>query len=695
LGQTRTLNIAIGVSALVAVVAATFAVVELRRISIPSTVDIPVPTDTVRLTDGVAGGSIRDGLPRYERHWDGQPPGAVLVAAPSGAVLAAAAFSDPTFDENSSAVRFADGEVRFKLPARQWTSSAPLLIRCEAVQPRRSFIVWSSVAALASIAFMVLLAMKQRGIERLGSLLFIAIACGTFASVYPGAPVRVDEVGDEAALNSFAAASDHPERFALDRLLSDPSVYQWYTPAYVRTIRVFKSLGFHYQTANAFLGGGAALLFLFGLRRLFTTVSGRADVALAATLALGLAFDETMPPGGEYWSILQVLPRTIFAAFMPWVLVLAMATAGKPRRWWIPCVAASLLLHIHPLSAPALAAAILLALVVASDEPIRARVVGAALAVAAVVVTMLPYALVYISHYTPAATVDAAMNARALELVQGSFAHTRLGLVLRQLAIHRLTTLRILVDVFAVVLLVRGSMNRTTKFFLGLVAGYAIVSFALPAIDSAVAGYFGRRQLEYEFVRNIRYLDLLAVLGVAIGVSVWKGSRTQARVAVWAGALCAVLAFGPGWFHTARMAAGRSRLSWRILNGHPDVESASAQEAIRALVALRAPTERVAGPMGLRQFDVPLAWTSRDVAAQSYAVTPGLIESAAVMPQVEAIVARPLTAHAVGEVSSTLQAPLLLVRRSQMDSTIESASFVLFRNRVYAVLRAAPTAAHN
>jgi hypothetical protein len=287
------------------------------------------------------------------------------------------------------------------------------------------------------------------------------------------------------------------------------------------------------------------------------------------------------------------------------------------------------------------------------------------------------------------------MNARALELVQGSFAHTRLGLVLRQLAIHRLTTLRILVDAFAIVLLVRGSLNRSTKFFLGLVAGYAIVSFVLPAIDSAVSSYFGRRQLEYEFVRNIRYLDLLAVLGVAVGVSTWRGSRTQARVAVWAGALCAVLAFGPGWFHTARMAAGRARLSWRLLNGQPDVESGAAQEAIRAVLALRAPTERVAGPMGLRQFDVPLAWTSRDVAAQSYAVTPGLIESAAVMPRVETIVARPLTAHAVAEVSSTLQAPLLLVRRSQMDSSIESAPFVLFRNRVYAVLRAAPPAAQN
>ena len=69
------------------------------------------------------------------------------------------------------------------------SAGAPLVLRVEAVPPRGRFILWSGVAAVAVLAFMVLIALRGRGVHLAGSLVFIAVAAGIFTSVYPGAPV--------------------------------------------------------------------------------------------------------------------------------------------------------------------------------------------------------------------------------------------------------------------------------------------------------------------------------------------------------------------------------------------------------------------------------------------------------------------------------------------------------------------------
>ena len=231
--------------------------------------------------------------------------------------------------------------------------------------------------------------------------------------------------------------------------------------------------------------------------------------------------------------------------------------------------------------------------------------------------TALPFAVVYLRHYAPP-HIDGATAARGLELTRLAFSDQRVGLVARQLLAHRIMTLRIVLDVLALALLIRAPFDKCVRFYLGLFVGFAIVTFAFPFVDAAVAAYFDRRQLAYEFPRNVRYLDLFLAGALAVGVRGWRGSRPQAIGALAAAAVCAVIALGPGWLLTARLIAGRTRLSWRILNGRPDLESGAAQEAIRAVRALRDPSERVSGPVGLRQFDVPISWIARDITSLSY-----------------------------------------------------------------------------
>lgn len=671
------------------VLASVLAVVNLREITDAPTVDVAVPATSIRIDGGVAHGTVREGLPPFALHWDGQPPEAVLVDASSGAVLAATALSDRTFEQNRSAVRFTDGEVRFTLDERRLTPRTRLVVRCESVRPRTRFYAW---AALALALMLVVLARSicgrnQSRIRLAGSAIFLALALATFTSEYPGVAVRVHEDLDEAMLNSIASGRDHPELFTLDKFLADPSNYSWYTPTYINAIRVFRHLGFHYRTSSAFFGFGAVLVYLFGLRRLFTKILGREDYALAATVAFGLVFDQRVPPPGEFWSMIWILASTVFSAFVPWIVLLAMWALPTPRRWWIPCLVVGLMVYVHPLSTLVLAGAVMTALVVASDEPIAARASGVLIAGAAMAAAMAPYLFTFLGHYAEPRVLEPSIAARSLELVRATFATLRPGVVLGQVLWFRLVTLRLVLDAIAVVLLVRSRFDTCVRFYVGIAAGLALVTFGLPLVDGAVASYLGRRQILYELTRGVRYLDLLLVFGLAVGVRGWRGTRTTAAMLATAGAVCAVFAFGSGWISTARSLAGRTRADWRILNARPDAETRAAQETILAVRALRARNERVAGPHSLREFGIPLVWIRRDMLTMAYSLSPSLVESADVLSRAEPLQAQTLTTESLQQLASILEAQLFLVRIGQLDPALLDTPRVLFRNDVYAVVK--------
>jgi hypothetical protein len=680
--------------------AVVLAITNLRAISEPALVDVVVPASALLVDGELVRGQVREGLPPYVLHWDGQPPSAVLVDSERGTVLAAAAFSDQSLNRQRNAVRFTDGEARFVLDARRWVPGrAPLVLRVEAVRPRTRFHAAAAVAVSLALTLLMLFAVRRlaacprsdrkRLVRRFAeSAAFLLIAAGVFASIYPGAPVRVDEVTDEANINSFAAALDHPERFTRDRLLSDTSQFAWYTPRYIGLIRTAGALGFHYQTANAFIGPAIALLLLFGLRRLFATVARNQDFGLAAALGIGL-MSEQMPPG-ETWSILSVLPRMLFTALVPWVLLLALRCAPSSRRWWIACGAAGLLLHIHPVSAPVLLGALLAGFIAASNEPLMARAGGAALGVAAAAAAMLPYIIVYAARFRHTVDVDPTVAARALQIVHNEFANINPGHVLRELLDYRVRSLRIFLDGLAVFLLFGHRLDRSMRFYIGLGAGLLLVVFGVPLVDNTITAHLGRRPFQFEIVRGLRFLDLFLVGALALAVRDWRGSRSAGRRLVLAGAVCAVFSFGPGWFRTTWAMAGRARLSWRILHGRSDAASGAAQEAIRAVHALRASDERVVGPVGLRQFDVPLGWVWKDIGPLSYSPARGLLECADTLARGQPLLGQPITDTSLAQLSRIYDAQLLFLRRNQLNEAVARSQRVLFENEVYAIVDARP-----
>jgi hypothetical protein len=138
--------------------------------------------------------------------------------------------------------------------------------------------------------------------------------------------------------------------------------------------------------------------------------------------------------------------------------------------------------------------------------------------------------------------------------------------------------------------------------------------------------------------------------------------------------------------------AGRGRLSWRILRDQPDARSGAAMEVIRAVQVLRVPGERVSGPVGLRQFDVPLAWVWKDVIALSYSRSADLLQSAETTARAQPLLARTVTEPSLLQLSRILDARLFLLRRKQLGVPLARSPAVLFVNDDYAVVRAADAA---
>ena len=158
----RTFATAAALLALALAVAAAVAIASLRGISETPTVDVAVPASAVQVSEDRAAGRVRDGLPAYRLHWDGQPPSAILVDVRTGTALAAAVFTDQGFARSRNAVRFTDGDVRFVLdPRRLPAGDASLAVRVEAVPPRARFIAAALLTLLLALALPALVAFRR------------------------------------------------------------------------------------------------------------------------------------------------------------------------------------------------------------------------------------------------------------------------------------------------------------------------------------------------------------------------------------------------------------------------------------------------------------------------------------------------------------------------------------------------------
>lgn len=197
--------------------------------------------------------------------------------------------------------------------------------------------------------------------DALTLLTFLAFSGLYFLGKLQGNYPLVVLTGDAGNIASYAAALDHPDRFAADPVLGDPANIGIYATVHIPLIRLLARLTGNYALAYAWLVLPQTFLQLTGFYLL-----GRAlfhSRFWAYLLAWLTAMTYTRVGLGEIWGVWpDALPRVTFQSLLPFLLALVLLWKDSPRRWPGLMLFAGLLVYAHPISAPAWGLAIWLSL---------------------------------------------------------------------------------------------------------------------------------------------------------------------------------------------------------------------------------------------------------------------------------------------------------------------------------------------
>jgi hypothetical protein len=356
----------------------------------------------------------------------------------------------------------------------------------------------------------------------------LALALGWLAATWAHAPLVVD-TGDGGNVSSIAAGWMHRERFADDPVFGSSANSGIYLAAGVASTIALGTLA-------GDIGQGwllAIVPILVAQLAGFYRLGLRVFEDGAAALALALA---SVPPvyvfGGEVWGLLAMpLTRAWYGAAFPWIVLLMLARpAPRHHAAWV-MAACGAAIYLHPPSAPTVALACWLALAATPEPGVPAgrhalRMVGAA---AVFVAFTLPFAAAYLASFPSGAAAGAdtarSLAADALAARAGRQYYEALE-ALRQLAggganPHRAWGWRWVVWLAGLVALWRvprlfpqsaPHWRRLRWLLAGLLAGSA----GLAALDQAIAGALGRRPVQIDLIRNLRFIVPVLLVG-AIG----------------------------------------------------------------------------------------------------------------------------------------------------------------------------------
>ncbi len=251
---------------------------------------------------------------------------------------------------------------------------------------------------------------------------------------------------------------------------------------------------------------------------------------------------------------------------------------------------------------------------------------------------------------------------------------------------------------------------RGTRLFVAMLAGWGVVTFALPALDWALAERLGRQPFQFNLVRNLRYLDvwLLAILALLVRASRRKGRqrlrtgvqitagrtalavRARPEAAALAAAALALLCYAPSALRTASSLAAQIGASRATLLGRWRAVPSARLEALQAVQAFRRERETVLTPQDLeffRQLRIPLVYTWKDPETLSYAAGAELALATRVVRRERALLEPPVDLADALALSTETGAGLLVVERWRTTLPLRESPFRLFQNDRYVVLR--------
>ena len=319
---------------------------------------------------------------------------------------------------------------------------------------------------------------------------------------------------------SLAAAQEQPELFVRDAFLSDEKNINSYNMIFVPLIKQLEDLFGNYGTACAFLVPFLIFLHLSGYYWLGVTIFKNPWAGLVVSLLLSAPTNTSL----DFWGLLlDALPRFMYQALIPFVLVLSIRYGQNPKWWPVILGGVGLLNYVHPLSTPAWAIAITVGLWVSVPHLRFQEKAGRMLiAVLALLLILYPFIGNYVSS-TILETSQVISYERTMSILQSHMSTmgsiSTLAVFFAGRPGFRFDFLWYFIWLLGISGLVWGLLrsrnaDRNVPLYqlAAWMAGILLVSGLLPIVEGIVFSYLKRIPPEFELIRTLRYSVPLILL---------------------------------------------------------------------------------------------------------------------------------------------------------------------------------------
>ncbi|MGA2448253.1 MAG: hypothetical protein ABTD50_06240 [Polyangiaceae bacterium] len=359
--------------------------------------------------------------------------------------------------------------------------------------------------------------------------------------------------GDTANIGAMVAGWWNPERFVGDGALGDPRLFHFYFTIHILLVHLLSAVVGDIGTAFHVLLAPHVFAYLVGWYWVGRRVLG--------SRAWGLVFAATnfvcIPTmTGDYWGLVyDVQPRLTFATLLPYVLVPALRALDRPSLENALFIAAGGLVYAHPVSAPSVGFAFLVAFLVARGPRSSAlRLILFATRWSALsLIVAGPFAWIYLGHHEHGRHVAAGEVISVMKEFVGA-EYYDVGAALRSYASSRPFALTFLLGLVCLWRTDRLKSGHKV-FFASWLAGLFAASVGITAIEQWACRRFGMLPVEIDLIRNMRYAAPICLLLIVEGAreAMDQARRTYGdlagRAALLAGS--AVLAVWMVAFHVA------------------------------------------------------------------------------------------------------------------------------------------------
>lgn len=360
----------------------------------------------------------------------------------------------------------------------------------------------------------------QDGLIFLAFLLFAALLqLNRFQNDFP----NILLASDAANISSYAAGYDHPEMFAGDPILGIPERFRIYQAAIIPLIRQIVRFTGNYSLAFVLLTFPTVLLLLSSFyllgRELFQSRYWALLFAVLNAIPYRLAIDTT--------GIHDPVPRLMFQAVFPLVLLLLWKLKEKPKYLIVVSISMGMLVFVHAVSAPSWAAALLLGfwMFLPKDWSQKRKIGFLVLQGIFLLFVMAPFIVSFSGHQNRSTSVDMST---LYYIYKNNFPQGLLDVVATSKSVLRIVEKNGLLYFSIVSLLIMLYLGKRTRQYAWLIilwgTGIFLVSIALPYSERTIERYLRLPPIETELLRGIKHYFFLMIL-----VSVWALSELSHR----------------------------------------------------------------------------------------------------------------------------------------------------------------------